>query len=65
MYIGGDLARCSVGTRLYSGLFWKTYETADRGSRGVWPAQRPNDGEKPGSPNKLHGFEWVSKDRAS
>ena len=33
------------------------------GSRGVWPAQRPNEGEKAGSPDKSHRFEWTEQRR--
>ena len=61
-YSGSDLVRSSVtGSNL--GRSGKLTKRPIDGSRGVWPAQRPNEGEKAGSPDKLHRFEWTEQRR--
>ena len=61
-YSGSDLVRSSVtGSSL--GRSGKLTKWPIDGSRDVWPAQRPNEGEKAGSPDKLHRFEWTEQRR--
>ena len=61
-YSGSDLVRCSVtGSSL--GRSVKLTKRPIDGSRGVWAAQRPNEGEKAGSSDKLHRFEWTEQRR--